>query len=95
MDQLHNESLRLLTPLNSDDPADVEVATLLCRTLIHLAVLERDEARWSAGFRLAVRGIEALQTALEAEPSHAAGLLSLAEARLEHVAFFDGDRKRP
>lgn len=93
LDQLHNESLRLLTPLNSDDPADVEVATLLCRTLIHLAVLERDEARWSAGFRLAVRGIEALQTALEAEPSHAAGLLSLAEARLEHVAFFDGDRE--
>lgn len=93
LDQLHNETLRLLTPLNTADPADVEVASLLCRSLIHLAVLERDEARWSAGYRLAVRGIEALQTALEAEPGHASGHLALAEARLEHLAFFDGDRE--
>jgi tetratricopeptide (TPR) repeat protein len=92
LDQLHNETLRLLTPLNTADPADVEVAALLCRSLIHLAVLERDEARWSAGYRLAVRGIEALQTALESEPGHAPGHLALAEARLEHLGFFSGDR---
>lgn len=93
LDQLHNESLRLLTPLNTDDPGDVEVASLLCRSLVHLAVLERDEARWSAGYRLAARGIEALETSLEADPGHVAGHLALAEARLEQLAFFDGDRE--
>jgi len=93
LDQLHNETLRLLAPLHTANPGDIEVAMLLCRSLIHLAVLEREEARWSAGYRLAVRGIEALQGALAEDPSHAAGHLALAEARLEHLAFFEGDRE--
>lgn len=93
LDQLYNESLRLLSPLNTGAPGDVEVAILLCRSLVHLGVLERDQAQWSAGYRLVVRGIEALATAVETQPDHVAGTLTLAEARLEHLEFFSGDPK--
>lgn len=93
LDQLYNESLRLLSPLNSGAPGDVEVAILLCRSLVHLGVLEREQAQWSAGYRLVVRGIEALAKAVESQPDHVAGTLTLAEARLEHLEFFSGDPK--
>lgn len=93
LDQLFNESLRLVTPLNTASPEDVEVAVLLCRSLVHLGELERNEAKWSSGYRMTVRGIEALGKALEANPDHVGGHLSLAEARLEHLEFLDGDVK--
>ncbi len=93
LDQLYNESLRLLSPLNVGAPEDVEVAILLCRSLVHLGVLERDQAQWSAGYRLVVRGIDALDHAVAAQPEHVAGTLTLAEARLEHLEFFSGDAK--
>ncbi len=89
LDQLYNESLRLLTPLNRGNPGDVEVAILLCRGLSHLGVLERDEGQWSAGYRLSVRGVETLKDALDIESSHTWGMLVLAEARIEHIRFFD------
>ncbi|MAS95219.1 MAG: hypothetical protein CMO55_18635 [Verrucomicrobiales bacterium] len=91
LDQLYNEGLRLLSPLNTESPEDVEVAVLLCRSLVHLGELERNEARWSAGYRLSVQGIEALKEALAAQPDHVAGTLALAEARLSHLEFMDGD----
>lgn len=93
LDQLFNESLRLLSPLNTGAPEDVEVAILLCRSLVHLGVLEREQAHWSAGHRLVVRGIDALAKALEVHPDHVSGTLALAEARLEHLGFFKGDAK--
>lgn len=92
LDQLFNESLRLVTPLHAENPADVPVAALLCRSLIHLGALEREEAKWSSGYRLTVRGIEALGQALEANPDHVAGHIGLAEARLGHLEFLEGDR---
>lgn len=93
LDQLYNESLRLVTPLNTASPEDVEVAVLLCRSLVHLGELERNEAKWSSGYRMTVRGIEAVGKALEANPDHVGGHLALAEARLEHLKFLEGDVK--
>jgi len=89
LDQLYNEALRLLTPLNGDNPGDVEVATLLCRSLVHLGRLEREAGRWTAGYRLSTRGIETLKTALESHPAHYEGLIALAEGRLRHLEFLD------
>ena len=91
LDQLFNESLRLITPLHTDSPIDIPVATLLCRSLVHLGELEREEAKWTSGYRLTTRGIEALVKALEANPEHVAGHIWLAEARLEHLKFLEGD----
>lgn len=93
LDQLYNESLRLVTPLSTAGPEDVEVAVLLCRSLVHLGELERNEAKWSSGYRMTVRGIEAVGKALEANPDHVGGHLALAEARLEHLKFLEGDVK--
>lgn len=93
-DQLYNEALRLLTPLNTADPGDVEVAILLCRSLIRLGHLEREQGRWSAGYRLSVRGIESLKVALEAhETAHVPGYCRLAEARLEHLEFLTSEEE--
>ncbi|MEM9282634.1 MAG: hypothetical protein AAGA96_12470 [Verrucomicrobiota bacterium] len=89
LDQLYNESLRLLSPLNQDNPSDVEIEMLLCRSLSHLGQLERSEGQWSAGYRLSVRGIEALKAAVDSKPDHADGRLVLAESRMEHLKFFD------
>lgn len=89
LDQLYNESLRLLTPLNTNNPGDVEVAVLLCRSLVHLGTIEREAGQWTAGYRLSVQGIEALRVALESEPDHVEGLLMIAEARLRHLEFLD------
>lgn len=93
LDQLYNESLRLITPINTASPEDVEVAVLLCRSLVHLGELERNEAKWSSGYRMTVRGLDALGKALEVNPGHVAGHLALAEAKLEHLEFLSGDRK--
>jgi tetratricopeptide (TPR) repeat protein len=93
LDQLFNESLRLVTPLYAENPADVPVAALLCRSLVHLGKLEREEAKWSSGYRLTVRGIEALGKALEEHPEHVAGHIGLAEAKLSHLEFLEGDRE--
>jgi tetratricopeptide (TPR) repeat protein len=93
-DQLFNESLRLLTPLNTADPSDIEVAILLCQSLVHLGELERFDNRWSEGYKLSVRGIEALKDALElSETPHVRGLCVLAEMRLEHLAFLEAEEK--
>lgn len=91
LDQLYNEGLRLLSPLNTESPSDIEVAMLFCRSLVHLGELERNEARWTAGYRLSVQGIEALKAALAANSEHVEGTLVLAEARLKHLEFLDGD----
>ncbi|MDF1862375.1 MAG: hypothetical protein P1U87_19315 [Verrucomicrobiales bacterium] len=93
LDQLYNEALRLLTPLNTETPQDMEVATLICRCLSRLGQLERSEGRWSAGYRLSTRGIEALKEALGEKPSSVAGLLTLAEIRLEHLAFLETEKE--
>ena len=89
LDQLYNEALRLLTPLNTENPSDVEVAVLLCRSLVHLGALERDAGQWTTGYRLSVRGIESLSVALEGNNEHVEGLFVLAESRLEHLKFYD------
>jgi len=93
LDQLYNEALRLLTALNSDSPEDVEVAILLCRSLSHLGVLEREDGQWSSGYRMSVRGIEALRVALESVPDHVEGTLVLAEARMRHLDFLKSERE--
>lgn len=93
LDQLYNEALRLLTPLNTQNPEDVEVAVLLCRSLSHLGTLERSEGRWSAGYRLSTQGIEALKESLGEEPHDPAGLLVLAESRREHLRFLETERE--
>lgn len=93
LDQLYNEALRLLTPLNTENPEDVEVAMLLCRTLEKLGHLERLEGRWSAGYRLSTRGIEALKEALGPEPEHIEGLLVLSETRLNHLKFLETEKE--
>lgn len=93
LDQLYNEALRLLTPLNTANPEDVEVAMLLCRSLTRLGELEREEARWSSGYRLSVRGIEALKVALDANPQHVEGRILLAEARMEHLDFLEKEKQ--
>ncbi|NNE91646.1 MAG: hypothetical protein HKN23_08365, partial [Verrucomicrobiales bacterium] len=88
-DQLFNESLRMLSPLNEKNPEDVAVAICLCRSLIHLGHLESKAERWSEGYRLSVRGIERLIEALggeETEANHIDGLLALAEARARHIS---------
>jgi tetratricopeptide (TPR) repeat protein len=92
LDQLFNESLRLLSSLNTGNPEDVEVAILLSRSLGHLGTLEREDGHWSAGYRMSVRGIEALRVALEVNPDHVEGTLALAEARIEHLAFLGDER---
>ena len=89
LDQLYNESLRLVTSLNAGNPEDTEVAILLCRSLIHLGELERGEGKWSSGYRMSIRGVDALRTALEANSKHVEGTLVLAEARLEHLKFLE------
>ena len=93
LDQLYNEALRLLSSLNSENPEDVEVSTLLCRSLLHLGTIERNGGRWTTGYRLAVQGIEALKKSLEANPDHLPGSIFLAEARLAHMKFFDSDQE--
>jgi tetratricopeptide (TPR) repeat protein len=93
MDQLYNEALRLLTPLNTENPRDMEVATLLCRCLSRLGQLERSEGRWSAGYQLSTRGIEALKEALGEKPSSVEGLLALAEIRLEHLSLLETEKE--
>ena len=93
LDQLYNESLRLLTPLNTENPDDVEVAVLLCRSLGHLGAIERAEGQWSAGYRLSVQGIETLKTALGEGPSSIEGLIFLAEARLKHLELLDSEKE--
>jgi tetratricopeptide (TPR) repeat protein len=93
LDQLYNESLRLLTALNTGSPGDVEVAILLCRSLGHLGVLEREDGQWSSGYRMSVRGIEALRVALETVPGHVEGTLVLAEARIGHLEFLKSERE--
>ncbi len=92
LDQLYNESLRLLTSLNTGNPEDVEVAILLSRSLGHLGTLEREEGHWTTGYRMSVRGIEALRVALETSAHHIEGNLALAEARIEHLSFLSDER---
>ena len=93
-DQLFNEALRLLTPLNSSNPGDVEVAALLCQSLNELGELERAEGRWSDGYKLSVRGIETLKAALEqSETPPVSGLCILAESRLRLLAFLDSEEE--
>ena len=91
LDQLYNESLRLLTPLNTKNPGDVDVAILLCRSLTHLGLIENETGHWTAGYRLCVRGIEALKNALGEKPTHIEGILTLAEARIELLKFLDSE----
>ncbi|MEM6916794.1 MAG: hypothetical protein AAF491_09535, partial [Verrucomicrobiota bacterium] len=93
LDQLYNESLRLLTPLNSENPTDVEVAVLLCRSLGHLGAIERADGQWSAGYRLSVQGIETLKSALGETPANVDGLIVLAEARLRHLEFLTNEKE--
>ncbi|MDF1825282.1 MAG: tetratricopeptide repeat-containing serine/threonine-protein kinase [Verrucomicrobiales bacterium] len=93
IDQLYNESLRLLTPLNIETPSDVEVAILLCRSLSHLGEIEREEGQWSAGYRLSVRGIELLKEALSEEPTDIRGLIVLAETRAIHLGFLEQEKE--
>jgi eukaryotic-like serine/threonine-protein kinase len=92
LDQLYNEALRLVTALNTGSPGDVEVAILLCRSLSHLGALEREDGQWSAGYRMSVRGVEALRIALESAPAHVEGTLMLAEARIRHLDFLESER---
>ncbi len=92
-DQVFNESLRLLTPLNRELSEDLEVASLMSRTLSSLAALELEADHWSDGYRLSKRSIEVLLTALEAHDDEFSGHLALARARLDHVKFFDGNRE--
>lgn len=92
LDQLYNESLRLLTPLNTEDPTDVDVAILLCRSLNHLGTIEREDGRWTDGYRLSTRGVETLKEAVDANPDHIEGILSLAEARIVHLKFLDSEK---
>lgn len=89
LDQLYNESLRLLSPLNADNPEDVPIAMLLCRSLIHLGELERSEEHWAEGYRLSTRGIDTLKTALDSNPEVIEGVLQLAESRIEHLKFLE------
>lgn len=93
LDQLYNESLRLLTPLNTENPTDVEVAVLLCRSLGHLGAIEREDGQWSAGYRLSLQGIETLKVALGEEPLSIDGLIFLAEARLSHLEFLEAEKE--
>jgi tetratricopeptide (TPR) repeat protein len=93
LDQLYNEALRLLTALNAGSLGDVEVAILLCRSLSHLGALEREDGQWSSGYRMSVRGIEALRVALESVPDHVEGTLELAEARISHLDFLGSERE--
>ena len=92
LDQLYNEALRLLTPLNKENPKDVHVAVLLCRSLSRLGQLENKAGHWTAGYRLSVRGIETLSKALGDKPENIEGVLELAEARIEHLKFLDSEK---
>jgi len=91
LDQVYNEALRLLAPLRNENPEDVEVAILHCRSLQHLGAIEREAGQWSEGFRLSVRGIEALDEAVNRNPDHLEGRLALAEARLGHLLFLENE----
>jgi len=92
LDQLYNESLRLLTPLNTENPMDVDVAVLLCRSLNHLGLIENEAGQWTAGYRLSVRGIETLKKSLGEKPTAIQGIMVLAEARIEHLKFLDSEK---
>lgn len=93
LDQLYNEALRLLTPLNTENPGDVEVAMLLCRSLVHLGEIERAQGNWSSGYRLSVRGIEALKESLELTSGNVGALIHLAESRLERLSFLENEKE--
>ncbi len=93
-DQVYNEALRLLAPMNRDNPRDVEVARLLCHVSSRIAGLEKFKGNPKAGYVLSVQGIESLIQALDASPSDLDGFLKLAEARLDHLEFLKKDKTR-
>lgn len=90
-DQVYNEALRLIAPLNRDAPDDVEIAILMCHSLNRLAQLELDANHWRDGYNLSVRGIETLNQALEKNEDHFMGHIELAETRLDHLRFLTSD----
>ncbi len=92
-DQLFNEALRLLSPLNGKDPEDLSVAILLSRSLAELGSIEREAGQWSSGYRLSKRGLESLNKALGDEPADLDGILELAEARIRHLEFLGNEKK--
>ncbi|MDF1751599.1 MAG: hypothetical protein P1U89_02370 [Verrucomicrobiales bacterium] len=90
-DQVYNEALRLASPLNRNDPRNVEVASLMCQILSRIADLERETGNPKDGYELSVRGIEGLIRALDSDPGNVEGFIQLAEARLNHLEFLKAD----
>lgn len=90
-DQVYNEALRLIAPLNRDTPDDVGIAILMSQSLKRLAQLELEANHWRDGYNLSVRGIETLSHALETNEDHFMGYIELAEARLDHLRFLIND----
>ncbi len=91
-DQVYNEALRLLVPLNRQTPDHVEIAALLCHSLSRLARIELAADHRRDGYNLSLRGIEVLDTALKKNPENLNGFLELAEARLGHLDFLSDDK---
>lgn len=86
-DQVYNEALRLLVPLNNNDASDADVAVLMAQTLKGLADVERKASHGEDAYNLSVRGIETLTRALDIHPEHIEGLVQLADSRLAHLVF--------
>ncbi|MDF1815614.1 MAG: tetratricopeptide repeat-containing serine/threonine-protein kinase [Verrucomicrobiales bacterium] len=93
-DQVYNEALRLIVPLNRVSPENVEIATLMCHSLTRLARLELSADHWRDGYNLSVRGIEVLETALEQHEGDLEGQIQLAEARLWHLDFIEDNKTK-
>lgn len=93
-DQVYNEALRLVVPLNRAKPDNVEIATLMAHSLARLARLELAANHRRDGYNLSVRGVEVLSTALESSPDDLHGYLQLAEARLGHLDFLTDNRTK-
>lgn len=86
-EQVYNEALRLLGPLNIKDDRNIEVAVLMAEALKHIAQLERQSEEYENAYNLSVRGIQSLAHALVAHPNHLQGLIQLADSRLAHLVF--------
>ena len=93
-DQVYNEALRLIAPLNREEPGNLEVAFLMSDTLRRLAHLELEADHVSDGSQLSVRGIDVLIAALQDHPKNIEGAIRLADARLDHLRFLKNNEAK-
>lgn len=82
---LHNEAIRLLTPLLEDHPELVPGIICLSRNYAHVGALEAKAKRWSDGYKLSNQAISQMEAVIEQLPDDIVCQLTLAELRGQHA----------